>query len=287
MKSLLKLKLHSRFSLISIFTLVILFTGCKTLYKTSHEISSKESDSIKVIQIKTDTLFDSNQIISLIYLKNRNDDKYFIDIAYDSIALIKTSEFAQSNNAIAAINGGFFDINKGGSVTYLEVDDNVISKTQNPEKKWAKSEKLINGAIILTKNNEFLIQSAKPDDYYENSKNESFVLITGPLLIRNSKNENLPDMKFTHFRHPRTCMCNTEDSLVLITVDGRQENAAGMNLFELQKYLHSIGCVNAINLDGGGSTTMWKKDKGIVNNPSDKEGERPVSNVILILEKEQ
>lgn len=285
MKSLLKLKLHDSFSLIGIFILIIFFIKCKTLDKTSHEINN--SDNIKVVQIQTDTLFDSNQIISLIYLKKSYDDKYHIDIGYDSIALIKTSELAQTNKAIAAINGGFFDMNKGGSVTYFEVDDIVVNRTKNPEKKWAKSEKLINGAIILTKYNEILIQSAKPDAYYENSKKESFVLITGPLLIRNSKSEKLPDMKFTNFRHPRTCMCNTEESLVLITIDGRQENAAGMNLIELQKYLHSIGCVDAINLDGGGSTTMWKKDKGIVNNPSDKKGERPVSNAILIIEKEQ
>ena len=46
-----------------------------------------------------------------------------------------------------------------------------------------------------------------------------------------------------------------------------------------------VGCVDAINLDGGGSTTMWTKDKVIVNFPSDKTGERPVSNALLIINK--
>ncbi|MCK4879516.1 MAG: phosphodiester glycosidase family protein, partial [Bacteroidales bacterium] len=45
------------------------------------------------------------------------------------------------------------------------------------------------------------------------------------------------------------------------------------------------GCIDAINLDGGGSTTMWTKDNGVVNRPSDKRGERPVANAILILEE--
>jgi len=58
-----------------------------------------------------------------------------------------------------------------------------------------------------------------------------------------------------------------------------------MNLMETQKYLLDLGCYDAINLDGGGSTTMWIKDKGIVNFPSDKEGERLVSNAILLLKK--
>ena len=46
-----------------------------------------------------------------------------------------------------------------------------------------------------------------------------------------------------------------------------------------------LGCVDAINLDGGGSTTLWLKGKGIVNFPSDETGERPVANVFLIMEK--
>jgi exopolysaccharide biosynthesis protein len=49
-----------------------------------------------------------------------------------------------------------------------------------------------------------------------------------------------------------------------------------------------LGCSSAINLDGGGSSTMYIKDSGVVNYPSDNnqhdhEGERPVSNAILIL----
>ena len=58
-----------------------------------------------------------------------------------------------------------------------------------------------------------------------------------------------------------------------------------MNLGEVQKYLLDFGCVDAINLDGGGSTSMWIKDKGLVNIPSDKSGERPVANALLLLKK--
>jgi len=58
-----------------------------------------------------------------------------------------------------------------------------------------------------------------------------------------------------------------------------------MNLKELQHFLLRLNCKDAINLDGGGSTTLWINaggDSRIVNKPSDKEGERPVANILMI-----
>ena len=52
-------------------------------------------------------------------------------------------------------------------------------------------------------------------------------------------------------------MCETEESVVFITIDGRKNEAEGMSLMEAQEFLLTIGCIDAINLDGGGSTTMW------------------------------
>ena len=92
-------------------------------------------------------------------------------------------------------------------------------------------------------------------------------------------------MKFINSQHPRTCLCISKKSIVFITIDGRKKEAEGMNLIEAQKFLLKIGCIDAINLDGGGSTTMWTKNKGVVNFPSDELGERPVSNALLIINK--
>ena len=77
----------------------------------------------------------------------------------------------------------------------------------------------------------------------------------------------------------------------MITIDGRHRKAKGMSLIEVQDFLISLGCSDAINLDGGGSTTMWiKSDKNnaVVNCPSDNgkfdaEGERKVANAILLV----
>jgi len=88
---------------------------------------------------------------------------------------------------------------------------------------------------------------------------------------------------FYETRHPRTAFAILKDgSLMLVTIDGRQpEHSVGLRLQELAEILKELGAIEAINLDGGGSTTMYLEGK-IVNKPSDKEGERRVSDALLV-----
>jgi len=90
--------------------------------------------------------------------------------------------------------------------------------------------------------------------------------------------------KFSLTRHPRTAIGYSRDKakLYLITVDGRQKCSAGMTLNELSEFMLFLGCYNALNLDGGGSTTLVINNK-IINHPSDVTGERPVGNALLII----
>jgi len=85
-------------------------------------------------------------------------------------------------------------------------------------------------------------------------------------------------------RHPRTAVGFSRDSssLLLVTVDGRSENSGGMTLVELAGVMRELGAWQAMNFDGGGSTTMVVGDK-VVNRPSDKEGEREVGNALLVV----
>ncbi|UMB60685.1 phosphodiester glycosidase family protein [Lutibacter sp. A80] len=262
--------------------LLIIFNVFITFSQQKKGLNSQQKsigEAIEFIQIKTDTLFNSNQIISLLILQKNAANKYNLAFGYNNTELVQTSTIAKKNNAIAAINGGFFNMKDGGSVTYFEVNDTVINKTSNP------NNKLMDGAIIIKNDFDITLELANSDHYYEASKQEAAVLITGPLLLQNSKALKLPDMKFVNNRHPRTCLCKTEESVILITIDGRQKEAHGMNLMETQDYLKTLNCIDAINLDGGGSTTMWLQDKGIVNFPSDITGERPVANALLIIDK--
>ena len=89
---------------------------------------------------------------------------------------------------------------------------------------------------------------------------------------------------FYRARHPRTALgWRADGRFVLVTVDGRQPKlSVGMTIAELAALMRELGCVEALNLDGGGSTTMVVNNK-IVNSPSDAAGERAVSDALLVL----
>jgi hypothetical protein len=108
-----------------------------------------------------------------------------------------------------------------------------------------------------------------------------------PMLLRDGKHvfENTKAILsgFSVTQHPRTAVATLADgSLLIIAVDGRSEASKGMSLTQLTDFLVSLGAVNALNLDGGGSTVMVVADS-IVNHPSDKEGERAVANALVVL----
>lgn len=268
-----------------VFLILLLTISCTSTKKSTSNVPGRSKEPVYITHIQIDTMFHGNQKINLLIMRNQSPHKLAIDIGYNKRKLKTTSQIAENHHAIAAINGSFFDEDHGGSVTYFEKNDSVISTTRPADIKWALPDSLINGAVIMTKKHQLKIQKAKSDLFYEKSGKEAFVLVSGPLLIYNGKIQKLPNMKFSNNRHPRTCLCITKRSLIFITIDGRQKQADGMTLHEAQKYLLGMGCVNAINLDGGGSSTMWTKEKGIVNKPSDKKGERPVANALLIKKK--
>lgn len=84
-------------------------------------------------------------------------------------------------------------------------------------------------------------------------------------------------------RHPRSAIGFSNDSatLYLVVVDGRSRQSVGMTLIELADYMRSLGAYQALNFDGGGSTTMIVLGQ-IVNSPSDVTLERGIGNAVLI-----
>ena len=93
---------------------------------------------------------------------------------------------------------------------------------------------------------------------------------------------------FAELRHPRTMIGSGADGAIwLVTVDGRQpQRSVGMTLVELRDFARRLGLVNALNLDGGGSTTMWVEGR-VVNSPSDAAGERQVSDALIVAPRRQ
>lgn len=113
------------------------------------------------------------------------------------------------------------------------------------------------------------------------------VVAGSPLLVSSGRvnvtwEEENRKRDFVDTRHPRTAAARLKDGrFLLVTVDGRSESSGGIGLYDLAAYLVELGAVEAMNLDGGGSTTMFV-DGRVVNQPSDKEGERKVSDALVV-----
>jgi exopolysaccharide biosynthesis protein len=249
----------------------------------------------KSVHLNKKELFNSNQSINILETKLSNKKILFGFASADSLTkkdkskgkLTKTSEIALKNGAIAAVNGGFFDVKNGGSVDFIKVEGKILDTTRVKNAFHSQS-------AITIQNNKIEIIESNGIVGWETRLSADNVLLSGPLLLEDNQKVTLPKNAFNDNRHPRTCLCITNDSkLLLITVDGRSNQAYGMNLHELTFLTQKLNCKNAINLDGGGSTTMYIAEQpfnGVVNYPSDNklfdhEGERSVSNIIYIKKK--
>lgn len=118
-------------------------------------------------------------------------------------------------------------------------------------------------------------------------KNVQHIISGGPYLVKN--NEVFVDMTAEKLasiggKNPRSAIGYTQDNnLIMVAIDGREGASVGMTLMQLASFMQSIGCVNAINLDGGGSTVMYVNGQ-IVNNPQQRGG-IPISNAIVLSKK--
>lgn len=83
-------------------------------------------------------------------------------------------------------------------------------------------------------------------------------------------------------RHPRTAigLADGGRTLVVVTVEGRREGARGSTLAELAAYLRQQGVHDAINLDGGGSSTLWIAGRSVMSRPVTEPSERRLANTL-------
>lgn len=123
-------------------------------------------------------------------------------------------------------------------------------------------------------------------------RNAEDIVAGVPQLIKDGKIEitweqEKSSKSFVETKHPRTAVAKLKDGkFLMVTVDGRSESSGGMSLQQLAEFLLEQGAIDAMNLDGGGSTTMFLDGK-IVNHPSDKEGERSVGDAILVFPRKK
>lgn len=236
-------------------------------------------------QHQWDDLFDSKQSITVLSWDGTTSD-FDLQLVYaDSNRL--TSNMASDAEAIAAINGSFFDIKNGGGVKYLKVDGQVINYSQIGQYKFLDA-----GAFAIDQSGQAIILDAPTDlDWTIFNTEASYpnIMVSGPWILKDQQPVDIEPVAFNTNRHPRSFVCTTlEQKVLFVTVDGRNQRAAGMRIQELQVLAEALGCVDALNLDGGGSTTIWIKGMGVANYPSDNgtfdhAGERPCANIIALI----
>lgn len=113
------------------------------------------------------------------------------------------------------------------------------------------------------------------------------IISGGPYLVRNGEiYVDITAQKLAAIggRNPRTAIGYTKDNhLIMVTADGREGSSIGLTLTELAKLMKEFGCVNAMNLDGGGSTVMYVNGS-VVNKPA-VQGGIPLSHTLTVSQK--
>lgn len=245
---------------------------------------------LKRHHFKHQQIFGSNQYFCIIEIPAKSHCR--LALAYDT-ALATVSDQAKKHQALAAVNGSYFDMDLYNPICYLRIDS-VEAGLNTPGRDDTVNRKYYQYGTLALRNGRPLIIQTDSNRFWERSLPYRDIMTAGPLLIHNRR--FLPmrdDRTFVTRRHNRTAIgIRSDGTILIITADGRFRNESeGLSLPELQKVMRWLGCYEALNLDGGGSTTMYTAgypNNGIVNHPSDNnrydhEGQRPVSSIVMVV----
>jgi exopolysaccharide biosynthesis protein len=278
-----------------LFLTVIFASGCQGSDDLPEKQSLSDAEKIAAIEWKTKkigegitlktagfNLFDSPQSVFIIEIDTAKADVNYYTGMPETLAV--TSSQAALQNAIVAINGSYFNMQEGYSRHFVKIDSKVLAHTEEKEFSTRAT-----GVITITRNQVDIStwNKAKED---QNAGNAQYAVTSGPLVLDEGENMPMWDNSFVNARHPRSFAAFSKGCLLLVAVDGRApERAAGMSLIEIRIFARELGCTDVINLDGGGSTTLYvkgEKNNGVVNIPSDGI-ERPVKSIFYITQHEK
>jgi exopolysaccharide biosynthesis protein len=183
---------------------------------------------------------------------------------------------SNGKNAIAGVNADFFDMGGTNVMRGLCIKDGVLISGTG-DRPW----------FGITADGDAVMGTSSEYSAYK----DKLVTAVGAshVILRNGGTDNLSiGTDFSDTRHPRTAAGVTSDgTIVLVVVDGRQpEISNGASLADLAYIMSTLDCVNAINLDGGGSSTfILKNEKGeLVTENSPSGGSlRAVANGLMVV----
>jgi exopolysaccharide biosynthesis protein len=232
---------------------------------------------------------DSKTSITLKQYRDYDSDIYVADITVSDASALKTalanntygrnitdttSDIADENNAVLAINGDYYGARQSG---YVIRNSKLYRNTSGDR-----------DALVIQKNGEFKFVSESETSAEQLLQAGAMQVFSfGPVLLNNSEisvGEN-EEVGMAMASNPRTAVGYLGNNhYVFIVSDGRTSESAGLSLYELASFMKEIGVVDAYNLDGGGSSTMVFKGE-IINNPTTNghsNQERAVSDIIYI-----
>ncbi len=219
-------------------------------------------------------------------------EQYLFGVLGSYGALFPTTKFAKQSGAIAAVNGGFFSVRPNRARGLVAAHGKILYPPHHG----------IFRATIGFNSTQVLFDWIKPEDIKDNrfdTDKEGWndchaAVAAGPIVVRNGTYSLSEDSSFNlEERHPRTAIGKNEaNRIFLVVVDGRQPSwSAGVTLPELAEMFLAMKATDAMNLDGGGSSTMVIQDK-VMNRPSDRAipgmpgMERAVANVVAVFKRE-
>lgn len=281
-------------SLLSLSFALCLHAQCDSLAFANGPWQTDTLDGmvLKQCRFEGQQLFASNQQIFVLEIPDTA--QYTLAFAYEP-RRTKTSEMARRHGAVAALNGSFFDMDQHFPICYLRIDSVDIGEN-TPGKDTVNRKYYQYGTLCLC-GDSVLILKTDSSRHWEEGLSFPNIMTAGPLLIWHDTLQYMRDDRtFVTNRHNRTAVGIREDGTVLLFVaDGRAKESEGLSLTELQLLLRWLGCRDALNLDGGGSSTLYLNIgnyQGVANCPSDNgrfdhAGERSVSNAVLIMKNEE
>jgi len=266
---------------------------------------SQKADSLRIVNARWQVDSLDGMVLKQMHFDRKdclgsNQFVAFIEIPADSPRRLafcceeqrtQTSVQARRHNAFAAINGSFFDMQMHNPICYLRIDGEELG-INTPQPSDSIHRKYYQyGTLLLDKGRPVFVV---PDSARLAERNllATDVMTAGPMLVRDGALVPMrTDKTFVTNRHNRTAVgLRADGTILLVVVDGRTRQSEGLSLLDFSRLLRYLGCRQALNLDGGGSTTMYVrgyKNGGLVNHPSDNgrydsDGERTVSNCIIV-----
>lgn len=233
------------------------------------------SDSKSKITVTQYRAYDSNIYVADVEVTDGTSIlSAFANNTYGRNITDTTSDMAEENNAVLAINGDYYGARQSGYV----IRNGVVYRNQGS-----------NGEdMVISKDGtlSFISESDTTTDSLI-QKQAWQVLSFGPVLVENGEvavTEN-DEVGMAMASNPRTAIGTVAKNHYLFVVsDGRTSESAGLSLYELANFMKSLGATNVYNLDGGGSSTMVFQGE-VVNNPTtngNKISERAVSDILYI-----